>query len=127
MATRQSTRCNRRSETQWSPRRSNDSLRGLGEADGPSLLTVTDLGLVAFLQLRGLPFDLDRSDFPTRFVFHSPAAEQLARQYWDRTPESLVPAQALVAALQGIKSQIFRRGHNPGRRLDIGDAHGSRT
>ena len=83
-------------------------------------LAVTDVGLVAFLQLRGLGFVVDRSGFPHLFLFDDSArAEELSRRYWDQSPESLVPAQAFMVALQGVKSQIFRRGHGSGRRLDI--------
>jgi len=65
-------------------------------------------------------FELDRSGFPTRFLFSDPSAGVLSRQYWDRAPESQIPAQAFMVALQGVKSQIFRRGHGSGRRLEIG-------
>ena len=82
-------------------------------------LVATDLGLVAYLQLKGLTFELDRSAFPTRFLFSDPTADVLSQQYWDRAPESQIPAQAFMVALQGVKSQIFRRGHGSGRRLDI--------
>jgi hypothetical protein len=81
----------------------------------------TDLGLVAFLQLKGLAFFVDRSGFPHKFLFDDAAmAEAWSRKYWDRSQESYLPAQAFMVALQGVKSQIFRRGQTPGRRLDIG-------
>jgi len=80
----------------------------------------TDLGLIAFLQLKGLTYAVDRSGFPHRFVFADAAkAEELSSTYWNRSAESHVPAQAFTVALQGVKSQIFRRGHGSGRRLDI--------
>lgn len=92
-----------------------------GRPDTRQPFVATDLGLVAFLQLRGLGFELDRSAFPTRFLFSDATADTLARHYWDRASESQVPAQAFMVALQGVKSQIFRRGHGPGRRLEITD------
>jgi hypothetical protein len=92
---------------------------------GRQPLAATDLGLVAFLQLKGLAFELDRSAFPMRFLFGDPSADELSRQYWDRAPESQIPAQAFMVALQGVKSQIFRRGHGSGRRLDIGHERSS--
>ena len=84
----------------------------------------TDLGLVAFLQLKGLAFTVDRGGFPHKFLFDDATrAEELSSRYWDQSPESHVPAQAFMVALQSVKSQIFRRGHGPGRRLDKqGDA-----
>ncbi|MBN1459614.1 MAG: hypothetical protein JXA57_08750 [Armatimonadetes bacterium] len=99
-------------------------MKGNQESPTPTQVSrrvvVTDIGLVAFLQMRGLAFTVDRSGFPHKFVFADAAkAEELSQSYWDRSSASTVPAQAFMVALQGVKSQIFRRGQNSGRRLDI--------
>ena len=88
----------------------------------------TDLGLVAFLQLQGLAYTIDRSSFPHQFLFADPVrADGLSQLYWDQSPESAIPAQAFMVALQSVKSQIFRRGRRSGRRLDNSETGRARS
>ena len=98
------------------------------KTDPPGVYVAVDLGLVAFLQLRGLAYTIDRSSFPHQFLFaDSVRADDLSQLYWDQSPESAIPAQAFVVALQSVKSQIFRRGKRSGRRLETTDAWRKKT